>query len=302
MEIILINDSIKIEQNDECALCLGVFDGVHRGHRSLIEKTVCVAEKKGIKAAALTFLSKFEKDKIYPLETRIKLMKKCGIEKLYVVDFTKRFKNLSPTEFVDEYIVNYLKAKEVICGFDYRFGKGAKGDTKTLYDLSEGRYNLTVMPPVTIMGETVSSTLIRKCLKEGNIKKANIMLGSPYEFEGTVRKGRQIGRTINFPTANVMLKYENIPIKCGVYASQVCYDNKKYYGITNIGCAPTVRNSNVIITETHIMDFCEDIYNKNLTIELIDFIRDEKKFRDISELKEVIEDNIKTAVKILEDL
>jgi riboflavin kinase/FMN adenylyltransferase len=158
------------------------------------------------------------------------------------------------------------------------------------------------MPPVIVDDEVVSSTLIKKCLKDGDIKKANTLLGRPYIFDGSVRKGRQIGRTISFPTANVMLKNESVALKCGVYASCVYFENKKYYGITNIGCAPTVRNTNVVITETHIMDFCEDIYNKNLTIELIDFIRDEKKFKDISELKEVIEDNIKTAVKILEDL
>jgi len=300
MKTILINKDCKIENSDSYAVCLGIFDGVHLGHKALMEKTVALAKKRKLKSAVLTFLKKGEKNKIYPLEIQVKLIEKMGIDTLFIIDFNSEFKNLSPESFIKNYLIEYIHAKEVICGFNFKFGKERCGTTETLMEYEKEGYNLTVIPPVYKDEEIVSSTLIKEYLKDGNIKTVNKLLGDFYTLEGTVKDGAKIGRTINFPTVNVPFKSECLPVKCGVYAAKIEIDGKEYKGISNVGYAPTVRKNGEIITETHILDFSGEVYNKYVKISLTDFIREEKKFKDINELKEEIDNNLKTAIKLLE--
>lgn len=300
MKIIYINDEVKIENKNEYAVCLGMFDGVHIGHRELINKTVTLAKEKALKSAVLTFLRKKEKNKIYPLETKIKLIEKMGIDTVFIIDFDKKFMEKSPEEFIREYLIDYIRAKEIVCGFNYRFGKNRIGDFNTLKDYEKLGYNLTVIEPVLNDGEVVSSTLIKKLLTEGNIKRANLLLGRDYLMEGIVKEGNKIGRTIKFPTVNVPVPCELIRVKAGVYASYVKIGNKKYYGLSNIGTAPTVRKSEEFISETYIINFSDDLYNKNVKIYLKEFIREERKFSSIEELKETICENLKTAEELFE--
>lgn len=301
MKTILINKDCKIENNDSYAVCLGIFDGVHSGHRALMKKTVALAKENNLKSAVLTFYTKGEKNKIYPLEIQVKLIEKMGIDTLFIVDFDSEFKIQSPEVFIKDYILDYLNAKEVICGFNFRFGKDRSGTTDTLKEYESLGYNLTVIPPVCKDGEIVSSTLIKSYLKDGSIKTANKLLEGFYTLEGTVRDGSKIGRTINFPTVNVPYKRECLSVKCGVYAVKIEIDGKEYRGISNVGYAPTVRTTGEIITETHILDFSGEVYNKYVKISLAEFIREEKKFNNIDELKEEINSNLKAAIKILEE-
>lgn len=301
MKTILINDGLKIENNEKYAVCLGIFDGIHLGHRALIEKTVSIAKEKNIKSSMLTFYKKAAGSKIQSLETQINIVRELGIDTFFILDFNEELKNKSPEEFIDEYLVSYIKAKEVICGFNYRFGKDRKGSSDTLKAFENKGYNLTVVPEVKIGEETVSSTLIKKYLSEGNVKKANLFLSGCYMVEGCVREGKKIGRTINFPTVNICAPYECCNLKAGVYAVDIEIDGNKYHGISNIGKAPTVRNSDEIVIETYIIDFSSDVYNKNVKVYFKDFIREEKKFQSLEELKETISLNLETAKKILKE-
>ena len=292
MKIVLIDDKIKIENNSECVLCLGMFDGVHSGHRELIKEAVNKAKELGIPSAVMTFLSSFEENKIYPFEERCSLFEKLGIDILYVVSFTQKFKDLSCEEFINKYLIEYTKASYIVCGFNFRFGKNREGDTKTLQEALGHICGITVVPEVIMDGETVSSTLIKSYLKEGNIAKVNSLLNDIYSVSGIVIKGNEVGRTINFPTANIAVPSCLVPLKSGVYSTKVSVDGKFYKSISNIGNAPTVRNDDAIILETHILDYNGDLYNKYIKVFFLDFIREERKFKNIDELKAAIKLNI----------
>lgn len=295
MKVILIDNELKIENKEKYAVCLGVFDGVHLGHQKLIEKTVCVAKENNVKSAVLTFVKTFEDNKIYPFEENLRIFESHGIDTVFAVDFNEQFKNYSPEYFISKYLIEYIKASFVVCGFNFRFGKERKGDTDMLLKYSEGNYLLTVIPNVEISGETVSSTLVKSLLKNGDIEKVNQCLDKAYFISGAVQKGNRLGRTINFPTANIPLDSSLSPVRAGVYSSRVLIGDKLYLGISNVGRAPTVRNGKTVMLETHILDYEGDLYNRDLKVYLIGFIREEKKFADLCELKDNITKNIETA-------
>lgn len=294
MKVIFINDNITIENKDEYAVCLGMFDGVHIGHRELINKTVSISKEKQLKSAVLTFIKKGETNKIYPLERKIELFKALGLDTVFIIEFTDEFKNCDSMNFINKYLIEYIRAKEVICGFNFKFGKGRQGDISTL-EKNAIEYSLSVVSEVKDEDETVSSTAIKEHLKNGNIKRANKLLGSEYTISGYVCEGNKIGRTIDFPTVNIPVDESLCRIKAGVYSSKVYIGEKCYMGISNIGTAPTVRNGSKVILETNLIDFEGDLYNKYITVRLIDFIREERKFKDLSELKATIADNLNTA-------
>lgn len=294
MNVVLINEDYLIENTSEYAVCLGRFDGVHKGHRELILKTVSYARENNLRSGAVTFIRNYEKDKIYPLDTQMKIMEELGIDTLFVIVFNEKFKNTSSDEFVEKYIIKYFKAKCVVCGFNFKFGKNREGSIETLKEYDK-YFTLFVIPPVYDDKEIVSSSLIKKLMAEGNIKRANSLLGRKFEITGVVSEGNKIGRTINFPTANIIVESSQCEIKAGVYSSYTNIGKKKYLSISNIGVAPTVRNGEKIILETNIMEYNEILYNKDITVSFVDFIRGEKKFKDINDLKNTICCNIETA-------
>lgn len=295
MKVILIDKDFKIENEDKYCVCLGIFDGVHLGHRKLIEKTVELAKENNLKSAVLTFAKPFEENKIYPLEENLRIMDSMGIDTVFTIDFNEEFKNYSPKHFVLKYLIEYIKAAFVVCGYNFRFGKDRTGDIKSLKEYGENYYSLTVIPEVDIMGETVSSTRIKELLKEGNVEKANYFLGACYNISGAVCQGNKMGRTINFPTVNIPVDKALSLLKPGVYSSKVMIGDVMYPAISNVGTAPTVRDGKQIILETFIMDYEGDLYNRILNIYLLGFIREEKKFNNIEELKSEIKLNIETA-------
>lgn len=292
MKVILIDDKRQIENNDKYAVCLGMFDGIHSGHRKLISETVKKAKENNLKSAVLTFVPKNETGKLYPFSENLKIIEKMGIDTVFAVNFTDGFKKLGAKYFIDKYLIEYIKASFVVCGFNFRFGYKREGSIKTLEEYGKGKFELTVIPEVKIDGETVSSTFIKSLLAKGDIKKANLFLGEDYKISEAVIMGKKLGTKISFPTINMPLDNMITPIKKGVYLSEVKTGDKVYKGISNVGIAPTLKCEKTVLLETHIIDYSGDLYNKYVTVYLKEFLREEKKFKDIDELKETIKNDL----------
>lgn len=274
-------------------VALGSFDGLHIGHLSLIERCVKLSKENKCKSMVFTF-SNHPRTIINPgikieylmnNKEKIDILKKQGIDKVVLKEFNKDFMELSSEGFIKKLCKEY-NVKGIVVGFNYRFGYKNLGDVNLLKQLSEKyKYELSVIDPLLFENNAVSSTRIRKALKDGEVKVANEMLKRPYNIEGIVEHGRQIGRTIGFPTANLKIDSDKI-IPCkGVYYTNVKWNNKIYKGITSIGNNPTVEGKKLTI-ETFILNFNNDIYGDKITLYFLERIRGEIKFNSIYELKE----------------
>lgn len=291
--------SLKSENKMPCALALGYFDGVHSGHRQVIEKAVSTAREKGQVCAVFTFSGKLKKGEgnIYDMKTREKLIADLGVDFLLSADFNE-FCTLSPQDFFKTLTENF-SAEVFCCGSDFRFGKNAIGTVKTLKELcDEFNKTLIVADDVTLNDEIVSSTAIRSALKQGDIKKANLLLGAPYTISSKVESGKHIGSEFLYPTVNQYYKEECIVPKFGVYASYVTLGGKKYPAITNIGICPTVKTGEKPVAETYIIDKNINLYGEEISVSLFEFIRSEKKFEDVLSLKEQISSDIEKVKKL----
>ena len=280
----------EIKHNKNIVI-LGNFDGVHKGHQVILQKAVERAKEKELKTIVYTFSEypKNQQTKITTCSEKAYFLDKNKIDYLCLEQFEK-VRNYSPEEFVEKVIVNDLNAAEVYCGFNFTFGKGKSGNVETLKKLLEERkLKLNVQKAVLDDdGEIISSTRIRNYIKEGNFEKVRELLGHNFIILGEVIYGKQLGRVIGFPTAN--LKFENkIYPEFGVYGVKIHIqgDEKIYNGVMNIGRNPTV-NVGILSVETNIFDFNEDIYGKIILIEVLENIRYEKKFSSVDKLKEQI--------------
>ena len=232
-------------------------------------------------------------------EDKTQTLARLGIEHIYEADFTK-IKDMSAEDFFREILIDTLKAKKLFCGFNYRFGKDGTGDVELLEKLcKQYGVDFKAVPAETLDGQVVSSTLIRKLITEGNIRKANEMLCGRFGFSSVIEHGKQLGRHIGTPTINQPLCSELVVPKFGVYASAVTLENgRQYCGVSNIGVKPTV-GGKIPLCETWMPEYVGDeIYGESADVRLIDFIRPEKKFAGIDELKDAIIDNGKTALQI----
>ena len=289
MKILNLKDKNKMP----CALALGYFDGVHLGHRQVIEKAVSTAREKGLVSAVFTFSGKLKRGEgnIYDMKMRQKLIADLGVDFLLAPDFNN-FCNLSPKEFFKTLTENF-SVDVFCCGSDFRFGNRASGTTETLKELcDEFNKTLIVAEDISVNGEIVSSTSIRAALKNGDIKKANLLLGKPYTISSMVEGGKHIGSQMLYPTVNQYYKEDCIVPKFGVYASSLVLDGKKYPAITNIGICPTVKTEEKPVAETYIIDKNINLYGEEISVSLFEFIRGEKKFNDVSELKKQITSDI----------
>ena len=295
MEVVFL-DSYNKGKNDY-AVCLGSFDGIHIGHKRLMARTVEIAKEKGLKSGAVIILPPVEKNKLFPMEENLRRIEKTGIDTVFIIKFTEEFKKLSPKAFADKYLDEIICAKYVICGFNFRFGHNREGTPEALRELGKGIFELTVIDRVFIEDKTVSSSYIKSLLEEGKIERVNALLGECYLISDTVKKGKQLGRSIEVPTVNLKLSPELSLIKKGVYSSVSEIDGENFESISYIGNAPTVGDFGELVLETHILDYKGDLYEKKVTVKLVGFIREEKKFSSLNELKEEIKANIITAKK-----
>lgn len=282
------------------AIALGTFDGVHIGHIAVLE----TAAKSGFTPVAVAFKvppKAFLRDDniiITPWQEKAETIKKIGIENIYFLDF-QRVKDITAEEFFNFLYEKYSPAL-IVCGYNYTFGKGGKGDTHKLKQLCEEKgIKLSVLPQVTAEDIPVSSSYIRSLLRNGDIKAANRLLYNNFSVSGTVLHGDERGRTIGFPTFNQEYPKDKARVKFGVYFAKTEVDGKEYYGMTNIGIRPTYP-SNVPLCETHIFGFSGDLYGKELTVTLLDFIREEKKFSSLKELEDSIKKDKETILKLIE--
>lgn len=279
---------------------IGTFDGVHLGHKAILKRVVETAKKDNLDSVVLTFFphprmvlqQSLDIKLINTIDERTGLLAETGLDNLVIHPFTHAFSRLTALEYVRDILVNSLKAKKIIIGYDHRFGRNR---TANIDDLKEfGKvydFEVVEISAKELDDVAISSTKIRKALEAGDIETANNFLGYNFMISGEVVRGKAIGRTINYPTANLKLKekYKLVP-KNGVYIVQTTIQNKDYFGITSIGTNPTVGGKEKTI-ETHILEFNEDLYETEITIEFIKFIRDEAYFDSIEKLRlEIVKD------------
>ncbi len=291
----------KFQKNRPLCVALGTFDGVHKGHKAVISEAV----NSDMQSMVFIINRPVNSFKTSPMITTSQMqteeIEKLGVDYLIKVDF-EDICNLSPEEFISEILFKTLGAKKIVCGFNYRFGKGASGDTKLLEKLCE-KYEmaLTVVPAVFNENFAISSSRIRDCIECGRMKDAEDMLGRPFGFNFMVVDGDHLGRKLGFPTINQPFPEKFIIPKYGVYAATVTLQGERYSAVCNVGERPTVRKS-LVRAETYIMDFSGNLYGQNVHINLIKFLRPEKKFPSLDQLKKAIANDAKTAKAFIENL
>jgi len=279
---------------------IGTFDGVHLGHKALLNRLISTAQKEDLDSVLLTFFPHprivLQKDSdlklINTLSEKKQLLKNIGLHHLVVQPFTKEFSRLTALEYVRDILVNQLNAKKIIIGYDHRFGRNRTANIENLreYGLTYG-FEVEEISAQELDEVAVSSTKIRKALELGDITTANSYLGYPFMLNGTVVEGKGIGRTLNFPTANIKVDtpHKLIPKK-GVYLVQSKINEKLVYGLTSIGTNPTVGGTKTTI-ETFFMDIEANLYQRHLQLEFITHIRDEETFQSLEELTNAIKND-----------
>jgi len=272
---------------------LGNFDGLHLGHMALIDTLINESDLHSLESVVYTFVKHPEniiRKKLFTplittLEKKIEILSKRGLDYVYFEKFDEKYSRIKPEDFVEGILVKKLKMKLAVAGYDYRFGYKGEGDINLLKELGKRHgFKVIVIPPVKLEDEIVSSTNIRKYIKKGDMHKAFLHLGRHYSIKGQVERGKGIGRTLGFPTANISPKSYLVLPKKGVYITKVKIEDCIYPSVTNVGNNPTFGGNSYISVETFIMDFNKDIYGKEIEVFFIEKIRNEKKFSTIEEL------------------
>lgn len=289
--MLVLNDSFKSKIKENTYIALGSFDGLHMGHLKLINKAKKLANINSGQSMVFAFKN-HPLSVIYPElapkilmsnATKLQILSVLKVDIVNLIDFDKNFMTISPEDFIANIVKTY-NAKGIVVGYNYRFGYKNLGDVELLEELSKQYgYDLHVIEPVTFENETISSSRIRNALNEGNINKANLMLTRSYEMSGKVIVGKQLGRTIGFPTVNLDYNKMYVIPRGGVYITNLEYDGILYKGITNVGYNPTFMDNKLNI-ETYIFDFEKEIYNETVKIFFLNRIRDEKKFNSVEAL------------------
>ncbi|MFM9826394.1 bifunctional riboflavin kinase/FAD synthetase [Flavobacterium sp.] len=308
-----INDFIPIVigTTKKTVLTLGTFDGVHVGHKKILERITQKNAKNDSESLVLTFFphprmvleEKSDLKLLNTLSEKIELLEKIGLENLVIHPFDEKFSKLTAQEFVKTVLVDRFNIKKIIIGHDHRFGINRSANIDDLITYGK-QYNFEVeqISVQEIEAVSVSSTKIRKALQEGNMNLANEYLGYNYFLSGTVFEGKQLGRTISFPTANLKIEenYKLIP-RNGVYVVKSILNKKIVFGMMNIGFNPTVKGENLSI-EIHYFDFDANLYGQKIAVDLLQFIRAEQKFESVTLLKQQLEKDKITALEFLHKL
>ena len=287
---------------DGCAVCLGNFDGVHRGHKKLFDSAKELTEAKECTFSAVfafTTLAKpvFSVPFITDMQTKLSLFSEMGLDYAAFEDFDT-VKDMSPESFVSEYLVSRLSAGAVICGFNFKFGKDGAGDASCLSSLlSQHDLPCRVIDPVLFDGEIISSTQARKHIELGDMETAQDLLGHPFSVCFPVIQGKQLGRTIGIPTINQVFPEGHIIPACGIYACSCFVDGGIYLAAANVGVRPTVENDGCVNCETHIINYSGDLYGKEIRIEFYCKLREEMKFESLEALRRQIKIDISSTLE-----
>ncbi len=301
-----LKDFTKLEN---AVVTSGTFDGVHLGHQKILNRLKEVAFETSGESVVITFYphprSVISPDNktinlLSTLDEKIELLEKNGINHLVIIPFTREFSELSSEEFIQKILIETIGTKTLVIGFDHRFGKNREGGFDYLKE-NKARYGFEIeeIPRHDLENVGISSSKIRKALNEGDVPTADHFLGRNYSISGVIVKGKQLGRTIGFPTANIQVREiaKLVPVD-GVYAVKVYYRYEKYGGMLNIGNRPTVDGTFKTI-EVNIFDFDQEIYGENLKVEFIQKIRNEQKFNGLDELKAQIAKDKETCLEII---
>ncbi|MCJ7657182.1 MAG: bifunctional riboflavin kinase/FAD synthetase [Candidatus Atribacteria bacterium] len=307
MEIISYSKNIILPKKERY-IALGVFDGVHLGHQKLIKLTSDKAKKNDGISIVVTFDP--HPDKIInpesnvflltTLEERVNLIGDLDVDVFLIIRFNNMMSKMSPEDFISEILVNSLGVKELFVGFNYKFGFQGNGNTDVLRKYGKlYRFKTNILKPIVVNNTIISSTIIKEYIKLGEIEKAKKLLGHDITISGRVISGKGRGRKLlNFATANIETQPDKILPVNGVYLVEIKIDNKKYYGLMNIGIKPTFKETERTI-EVHIINFNKKIYRKKVVVNILQKIREEKYFNHPDLLKKQIEDDILTAHKII---
>jgi riboflavin kinase/FMN adenylyltransferase len=287
-------------------LTIGVFDGVHLGHKYLISKLKELALKQGLASGVVTF-RQHPQEVLFPqtklpfltnITQRVNLLKNEGVDAVIPLSFTPELARLSAREFI-KLLQKYLRMQGVVIGPDFALGRNREGDSENLSRLGqEMGFGVTVVPPLIIDGEVVSSTAIRKALARGDMEQAQKLVGRPFRLEGRVVTGSGRGLKLGFPTANLQIEPEQALPPDGVYASQAHLNKKSYASVTNIGKRPTF-NNNERLVEVYLFDYGSELYGRELEVDILKRLRGEKKFQNAEELRKQIARDVKQGRALL---
>ena len=288
-------------------IALGMFDGLHQGHMDIIRKAVITAERDGLTSTVQTFKNLFKQDSksLYTSEERLKLINQTGADELLVLDFDE-VKDMEPEDYLRNVLLYRCIADTLIMGEDYRFGKGARGDVAMIKAFAkENDIRVIVVKDHLLEGtdRKISTTWLRDALAEGNVDLARDLCGGRnYFYSGRCVQGKQLGRTMGFPTANIIVPEDKFVVNRGVYVSRIRLGSRTLYGVTNIGRRPTLEDAVNDVVETFIFDFDEDIYGANLEVELLHFLRPESKMTSKEELINAVNLNKTQALDYIKNL
>ncbi len=311
MQIVNLKDSNKrISLDEGCGLCLGHFDGVHMGHRALVEalKKMNAERKQKLPLGIMCFttpptktLDQTPTPQLSTLAQKLALLRECGLDFAVLYDFPS-IKDMPPDDFIRQVLIIDCNAKMLVCGFNYSFGARGAGHPEDLerYFATQPGRSLHVQPPVTMGHYTVSSSLVRTMLQNGHADDAARLLGRPYSLKGRVETGKQLGRTLGLPTANLTFATDMLVPRYGVYAVTVRIGKCVFEGISNVGVRPTVGDKDAEANcETFIFDFEGDLYGKEIEVLFLRHIREEKRFDSLADLQAQIKRDIKTAKELV---
>ena len=296
MEIIKVEKAVAevpvLQENS--AVTIGKFDGLHRGHMLLINEAV--SKKFQESSAAVVAFSLVEEDALLTEDERIRMLENVGVDRLIILPYSKEIFSMEAEDFVEELLIKRLKLSFLTIGEDFCFGRNRRGNAELLRALStEKGFSLSVHSKVVLEDEIISSSAIKDHLKSGEAERANEMLGYAYAFSGAVIHGKALGRTLGFPTLNVQPAPEKLLPAFGVYHAGVFIDGKMYHGVMNLGVRPTVDGvGNQPLIEVYLLDADGDFYGENTQIQLLSFLRPEKKFESLAALKTQVLSDIET--------
>ncbi len=302
LKITMLRDNA--DMNNGIAVAVGNFDGVHIGHRAMLSALTDEAKRLGVPAAVFTFdignNPKQSKKLIADENEKKRLLAENGVDVVFSVPFSV-IKDMSAQSFAEELLADELGAKSAVCGYDFRFGYNRSGDAALMTELLSKR-GVSVITPDAVKadGVTVSSTYIRELLSNGEIAEANKLLGRSYSFEEKVVHGKELGRQLGFPTINQSFPDILAPLRFGVYAVRCFVAGKCFYGVANLGIKPTVTDDGAVVCETYLFDFSGDCYGETVKTEFLEFIRSEKRFETLGQLKQQVDIDKETARTIIQ--